>query len=180
MSEQLTREISVSDPLSEITRNERKILLGASALGIVIVKTGLVPSKISALGIEFGQADQRSLLIATGAIVSYFLCAFLIYAVSDLMVWLYKYRRAEMSDVEFLKKVKSEPPTVILVEPGKRRRRIEVDEKDKERYFEYIEEREARLNKMGSRVFLVRAAFEFTLPVIIAIYAIFLLWTRKP
>ena len=66
-------EIQLRDPLSKETRLERRNLLGASAIGIVIVKTGLVPSKISALGIEFSQTDQRSLLLAIAAVISYFL-----------------------------------------------------------------------------------------------------------
>jgi hypothetical protein len=43
-------EVRIQDPLSDVTRAERKTLLGLSAVGIVIAKSGLVPSKISALG----------------------------------------------------------------------------------------------------------------------------------
>ena len=66
-------EIRVRDPLSDTTRKERRSLLGASALGIVIVKSGLVPSKITALGIEFTRTDQRALLAALAAVVVYLL-----------------------------------------------------------------------------------------------------------
>ena len=62
-------DIRLRDPLSEVTRNERKILLGASAIVIIIERTGLVPSKIAALEIEFTQTDQRSLLAAIAAII---------------------------------------------------------------------------------------------------------------
>jgi len=77
-------EIRLRDPLSEVTRKERRAVLGASAIGVVIVKSGLIPSRVSALGIEFNQTDQRALLVALGAVVTYFLIAFVVYGVSDL------------------------------------------------------------------------------------------------
>jgi hypothetical protein len=40
-------EVRVRDPLSEVTRKERRILLGTSALGIIVAKVGLVPTKIT-------------------------------------------------------------------------------------------------------------------------------------
>ena len=43
---------AVSDALSEITRKERRALLGVSTLCIAITHANLVPTKISALGIE--------------------------------------------------------------------------------------------------------------------------------
>ena len=52
-------EIRLQDPLSDVTRAERKTLLGLSAVGLVIARSGLVPSRISALGIEFDRADQE-------------------------------------------------------------------------------------------------------------------------
>jgi hypothetical protein len=58
-----------------------------SAVGIVIVKTGLIPSKIATLGIEFSPANQRSLLWVTAMITGYFLFAFLIYGVADFVAW---------------------------------------------------------------------------------------------
>jgi heme/copper-type cytochrome/quinol oxidase subunit 2 len=91
MSQQSFAEIFVSDPLSKVTRSERRVLLGVSALGIAIVKTGLVPSKIAALGIEFEQADKRALLIIMGVVILYFLIAFALYATSDYFAWRYRY-----------------------------------------------------------------------------------------
>jgi hypothetical protein len=49
--------------------------------------TGLVPSKIVGLGVEFQAADQRWLLAVVAAVIVYFLFAFVIYAASDLMAW---------------------------------------------------------------------------------------------
>jgi len=55
MSEPTASQIRVQDPLSAVSRSEQKILLGVSVLSITIVKTGLIPTKISALGIEFSK-----------------------------------------------------------------------------------------------------------------------------
>jgi hypothetical protein len=59
--------------------------LAASAIGIVIVKAGLIPTKISALGVDFSQADQRTLLWVLLGVVAYFLVMFVVYALSDIM-----------------------------------------------------------------------------------------------
>lgn len=80
-------EVRLKDPLSDVTRKERRSLLVASVIGITIVKAGLIPSKISALGIEFVQTDKRLLLIGLGVVILYFLTAFVIYALSDFIAW---------------------------------------------------------------------------------------------
>jgi hypothetical protein len=87
MSTASPAEIRLRDPLSETTRAERRNLLAISAIGIIIVKTGLVPSKISALGIDFSFTDQLLLFRALSAITGYFLVAFVVYAASDLAAW---------------------------------------------------------------------------------------------
>jgi hypothetical protein len=66
-------DILLGDPLSKVARAERRTLLGVSTIGIVIAKSGLVPAKITALGIEFDQADQSLLLKMLAWIVVYFL-----------------------------------------------------------------------------------------------------------
>jgi hypothetical protein len=78
-------EMRLGDPLAEVTRKERRSLLIASAVAITIVKTGLVPTKISALGVEFSQADKAALLKVLAAVVIYFLVAFVVYAAADIM-----------------------------------------------------------------------------------------------
>jgi hypothetical protein len=80
-------DVRLKDPLSEVTRNERKTLLGLSAIGIVVAKTGLVPTKISALGIEFDARDQTALLRILAGIIAYFVAAFLVYAIPELLAW---------------------------------------------------------------------------------------------
>jgi len=150
-------EVRLRDPLSAVTRAERKALLAASAVGIVIARSGLVPAKISALGIEFDNADQRALLSMLSLIVGYFVAAFLIYAASDLVAWRVEYINS-MHDW---------------------RRRQLVLSGDERSLDAEVEHQLRRMRGLGFRmwrllsrpVMLLRAMFEFALPVVVGIYA---------
>src|SRR5260370_32381246 len=87
MGEPTPKEVALRDPLSHVTRNERRLLLGVSMVGITLVKTGLVPEKISTLGIEFTKTNQKSLLAIISFVTIYFLFAFAIYAAADFIAW---------------------------------------------------------------------------------------------
>ncbi|HVF60811.1 MAG TPA: hypothetical protein VNJ70_13470 [Thermoanaerobaculia bacterium] len=80
-------KLRVSDPLSEVTRRERKALLAVSAVGVAIVRTHLLPTKIVALGVDFSSTNQNALLNILALIIGYFVLAFLIYASSDFVAW---------------------------------------------------------------------------------------------
>jgi hypothetical protein len=92
----------LSDPLSDVTRKERTLLLAMSLATIVLVKVGLVPTKISALGIEFGSVDQRALLILFGLVTAYFLATFAVYAVADWAASRMWYESQEPSTASFV------------------------------------------------------------------------------
>jgi len=77
----------VADPLSAHARSLRKSLLLASAAGIAVASTGLVPTKISALGIEFSQADRVSMLWLLGATVAFLLASFAVVSLADFIAW---------------------------------------------------------------------------------------------
>lgn len=78
----------IKNPLSEETRKERWHLLLTSAVSITLVKANIVPTKISALGIDFSPANQRMLLYILIGITIYFLVAFIIYGLTDF--WSYR------------------------------------------------------------------------------------------
>ncbi len=94
MSEPSPVEILLEDPLSEVTRKERRNLLAAAAIALSMAKIGLVPTKITALGIEFSPAERSRLFFVLAAIVGYFLTTFIVYATSDLVGWRARYHRA--------------------------------------------------------------------------------------
>ena len=66
-------DVLLHDPLSEVTRRERRMLLACTLLGVGVVKTGLVPTKIEALGVEFDKTNQQALLFLLALVVGYFL-----------------------------------------------------------------------------------------------------------
>ena len=155
-------DVLLRDPLSKETRAERRSLLGASAIGIVIVKTGLVPSKISALGIDFNQTDQRSLLLAIASVIGYFLLAFLIYAGSDFLLWRLTFRRA----------VKDFIANRREAEAARRAPDLEDFIATRAESDDYEKIAVLRMQYLSTPMSVLRSLFEFALPVIISIYAI--------
>jgi hypothetical protein len=87
-------EVTLADPLTDVTRKERRALLGVALLSFVIARTGLSPTEITSLGIKFAAADQRALLAVLAAVTGYFLVAFVVYAASDFLAWRYAFNRA--------------------------------------------------------------------------------------
>ena len=75
--------VHVDDPLREVTRKERRALLGVSTATIAITRLGLVPSEIGNLGIKLTSTKQSSLLLLLGGVVVYFLVVFVLYAITD-------------------------------------------------------------------------------------------------
>jgi hypothetical protein len=77
----------LQDPLREVTRKERRTLLGVATTGIAVVLMGLEPKGISAFGITFDLVQYKRLLLVWGVIVLYFLVVFVIYAISDFFAF---------------------------------------------------------------------------------------------
>jgi hypothetical protein len=77
----------LQDPLREVTRKERRTLLGVATTGIVVVLMGLEPIRISAFDIAFAAIQYKRLLLVWGVIVLYFLIVFITYAASDFIAW---------------------------------------------------------------------------------------------
>ncbi len=166
MKNDTPRKVTLNDPLSMVTRRERKFLLVSSITGITIVKTGFIPTKISALGIEFAKTDQNSLLFVLGLIILYFLIAFLIYGTSDFLIWRLTYSSA-LQDAMINKWKSDVEKTPVMEMSG------------------YI----AKYLSRGflSRVTLhltqivswLRVVFEFILPIFLGIYAIIIIWSGR-
>jgi hypothetical protein len=78
------KDQTVSDPLGEVTRAERKALLLVSLISVAIAKGGLVLKEIPALGITLSPSEILSLLYLLIAVLLYYLVGFSIYGLSDL------------------------------------------------------------------------------------------------
>lgn len=84
-------QIRLQDPLSEVTRKERRMLMSISMLSLLVSKAGFIPNKISALGIDFGQINQQSFIYILAVIIGYFTLSFLLYSTSDFLTWQFDY-----------------------------------------------------------------------------------------
>ncbi len=82
-----TQIIRVSDPLSAHGRSLRKSLLLSSIVSAAVAQAGFFPTKISALGLEFTQADRLSVLWLLAIVVTFFLISFIVVAWGDYAAW---------------------------------------------------------------------------------------------
>lgn len=86
-----TQIIRVSDPLSAHGRSLRKSLLLSSIVSAAVASAGFFPTKISALGLEFTQADRVSVLWLLAIVVAFFLVSFIVVASGDYAAWRMSY-----------------------------------------------------------------------------------------
>jgi hypothetical protein len=162
VSTQRPWEVRIRDPLSEVTRKERTLLLGTAALGIGIVHTGLVPEKISTLGVDFTPADQRAVVALLGFLVLYFVVAFLIYAGSDFMAWRLAFHSA-------------------MIESARERALQDQDRREAEQAaIARYRNRWVAWSRASRPTSLLRAMFDLGLPLVIGLYAIALLFGYHP
>jgi len=152
-------EIRVRDPLSEITRKERRALLGVSTIGIIMVKTGLIPEKVATFGVQFSKTDQSSLLVIVAFIVAYFLISFVIYAGSDFVSW-----------------------RIAVNSARQRWLRAAADNNaaTNEREFHELADNIFSWGQNSIRVSWVRAVWELLFPFLSGLYSIYCLVTASP
>jgi hypothetical protein len=80
------------DPLTPESRKTRRDLLIASIVGVLAAWGGLVPTKISALGIELSLGAQKGLTWALAVVILYLSAAFTVYGLSDYSNWRLRYQ----------------------------------------------------------------------------------------
>lgn len=71
------------DPFSEVTRKERRALLALSILGILIGRTGMMPTSIQSVGITINANQHKTALYLLVGVIFYFLCVFVCYSILD-------------------------------------------------------------------------------------------------
>jgi hypothetical protein len=160
MSDLLTKDLINYDPLSDITRRERRSLLGLSVVAIATVKVPILPEKISALGIDFSLKNQQTFLSIFALVLAYYLAAFLIYAMTDYIAW----RRSKViTQHEYTRQKLSS--SIAL---GKEAEKMLIEElaKDKEMSYRGFASYSAAVH--ASRL---RAIFEFFVPIAVSAYA---------
>ena len=143
-------EAMLRDPLGEVARKERRSLLGISAIAILVGWTGLVPEKIENFGIIFAAPERRALLWVFVAVVVYYTVAFIVYAFSDFLSYVYAVHQGR---AELIK-----PPS-----GGVGSLRLPVD---------------TPWSLIGyvTPASLARGVFDFIVPVLVALFAMWSLW----
>lgn len=87
MADEIVEDNRLIEPLRVQSRLARRNLLISSVIGFLVSKGGLVPTKISALGIELSKPNQQAFTYLIAAIVIYFTIAFIVYGLSDYVRW---------------------------------------------------------------------------------------------
>lgn len=157
MSTDKVKDYLLSDPLCEITRKERRMLLAVSMIGISLIKAGLVPTKITALGIDFNETNQKAFMVIFLSIVIYFFFAFIFYAAADFLAWkraIWAFRGLKVQDQLFDIKIPDIVDSITEMEVSSM-----IGETPKLSYF-------------VKPVSVFRMAFDFILPIIVGIYSI--------
>jgi hypothetical protein len=153
-------QVSLRDPLCEVTRRERRMLLGVSVLSLFVAKTGLIPSKISALGVDFERTDQRAFLVLLALVVTYFIVAFALYGLTDFLAWRLSYNNgSRIAYKETFDRIHCQSPSGAEEQP-----RFYPDD--------WIPRWPNHLALPAS---FARAVFEFLLPVLVGSYAVYAL-----
>jgi hypothetical protein len=160
----------VLDPLSEVTRRERKALLLASLMAFAISVGGLVPNEIKALGITLSQTEREAMLVLVSLLILYLLAGFWVYSLADL-----RSRNLAIA----LGRQKISPDLAAEMSTAQERVRTIIGSKDFQhltadpeikRFFSISEEL-----KLASRVRTVgtlRVAFDLYLPVLVGLAAV--------
>jgi len=171
MSREKLNETLLKDPLRELTRNKRKYLLLSSVIAIAVIKAGFVPTKVSALGIEFQQSEQRYLIIFISLIALYFLASFILYAVADLLAWIHEIRVIQKLTIRHgiekneARKAPLRDKTDIKI--ALREKVIEEQQKDLD-----TEKLSKLVLSSTTPVVLLKGFLDFVLPILVGIYAI--------
>lgn len=169
MSDLLTKDLVTYDPLTEVTRRERRSLLALCVVGIGLVSVPLIPTKFATFGIEFSHVNQRAFLALYAAVVGYFLLAFLVYATTDYVAW----RRSRAINYrEYLRQ-------------DNLARKSLGDELNSQIQKQLVDKDGCPYKGFASYRFAVfaaglRAAFEFALPVVVALFTMIALIKYVP
>ena len=96
----------LQSPLGDKSARRRTRLMVSGASAAMIAHTGLIPTQIEGLGIQFSTGDQRAFVVILALIVCYTLAAFTLTAVVDFYVEKLRrkeYLESQMSESSFMK-----------------------------------------------------------------------------
>ncbi len=180
----------LQDVLKDVTRKERRTLLGVASVGILVVWAKLKLSVISVLGLTVQETHDGLFLVILGVVVVYFLVAFFIYALSDLVSWGFtvadtkskKEGENYQHELEQEKKWKEEQKEQVSTQPLSWLDSDKIaDHKRNSARYEAVKIAKGKRQSYyywALTVTLLRVVFDFVLPLIVGGYAIRLLLFR--
>lgn len=146
------------DPLTDVTRRERRTLILVTLIALAISKLALYPTKITALGIDFAAnvIDIKLLMpLYFRYVISFLLVTFFVYAVSDFVrSWVVRYQ------TNFDLAVSSNTEPMQLTPESERR-------------FEEQKLNHPPFRSLRKSLFLIRGAIEFIFPMMFAGYGLY-------
>lgn len=157
---------------SDHARKERRNVLAASVVGIIIGATNLVPTELAALGLKFALAEQRLFLLIVAGVQLYLVLSFVIYARSE---WLEMRRKAfdEFVDAEVVDYEHAIlEGGVELANP-----RAAIDEAVGKFEAGFAQQR-AKLGSKTRRAARLRLVWDYPLPIILGVISLGLLVWR--
>jgi hypothetical protein len=148
----------ITSPLSEATYRSRTNLLLAASTAIVIYHTGLIPHQIDGLGITFSSTQQQAFISCLLILIAYQLISFSLSAIPDYYIAGLRrkaYTESCLSKEDFHK-------------PGQTFEELKSNFNE---IFNPLETDSFIVNKLT----IYRVLFDIAMPLIIALYSIFLL-----
>ena len=165
------KELLVQDPLSQVTRRNRRWLLSISLVGAIMGLTDLVPTKIPSLGLLFSDADRGALLFIVAILIVYLAVAFLAYGLTDFLAWWRQIASAAIREsvAEFADDLHGLP------------REDDFPTLEAQYEFKFGQELQKRFGKLDQFIkptSIFRACLDFALPIIVALVAFVLVLIR--
>jgi len=175
------------DPLSDVARKERRSLLGISTIAILVGATGLIPQEIQNLGVKFAAPERNALLWVLFGVVLYYTFAFVFYAMPDYL----SYKHADHLGRQTIRRQRIQAARANLklelqTRAIENRQMLGVTAQAQEPspqnplasydLSEEVDEKPWRMIGFVFPVSTLRSIFDFGLPLVIAVYAIWTLW----
>lgn len=165
-------DILLSDFLADNTLKIRRWLLVLTVVSLYISTAKMVPTKISALGIEFSALNQQQFLKISSYVLMYFLISFTIYACIDFLK-----RMNDLLEIrkKYFTEIKVSVPTKMADSDFDENMQYRADS-IQTRFIDPIETAQFLSSPVILVLSITRVSFDILLPIIVGIYSFILLW----
>ena len=92
----------VTDPLSEVTRSDRRWLLLVNIILAAMAYGGIVPSEIEAFGLKTAQINRGVIFVIVWVVGFYLAVSFTLYVATDFKTWEMRMREARQRFIDMM------------------------------------------------------------------------------